>query len=180
MYLINKPPETIFIQFQQHTTSPAHVKTLTKPITAFNSIIHVPSPIILWHVSKCGIDAPLEKSTSNTLESHANDNCWSPQIRDKYGAPNKHRYKQANGGEPLSLSYWHEYNTLTCAATVWDLVGKSFVIQAVLNPPSDKPMAALRPAPPAPTTMASYVWSTIGYDDKFPACTVNRNHQFAS
>lgn len=52
----------------------------------------------------------------------------------------------------------------TCAATVCDLVGKSFVMHAVLNPLSDNPMAALKPAPPAPTTMASYVWSTSGYD----------------
>merc|ERR1719427_2050526 len=34
---------------------------------------------------------------------------------------------------------------------------------AVLNPSSTRPNAALRPAPPAPTTTASYVWSTTGY-----------------
>lgn len=43
-----------------------------------------------------------------------------------------------------------------CAATVWDLVGKSFVITAVLKPSCTKPKAARRPAPPAPTTTASY------------------------
>jgi hypothetical protein len=43
-----------------------------------------------------------------------------------------------------------------CAATVCDLVGNSFEIQAVLNPASERPNAALSPAPPAPTTMASY------------------------
>lgn len=46
-----------------------------------------------------------------------------------------------------------------CAATVWDLVGKSFEIQAVLKPASARPKAARRPAPPAPTTIASYSWS---------------------
>lgn len=48
-----------------------------------------------------------------------------------------------------------------CAATVCDLVGNSFVTQAVLKPASAQPMAALRPAPPAPTTRASYSWSTV-------------------
>ena len=43
----------------------------------------------------------------------------------------------------------------TCAATVCDLVGNSLVIHAVLNPSLAKPKAALRPAPPAPTTTAS-------------------------
>lgn len=43
----------------------------------------------------------------------------------------------------------------TWAATVWDLVGKSFVTQAVLNPASERPNAARKPAPPAPTTTAS-------------------------
>lgn len=46
---------------------------------------------------------------------------------------------------------------LTCAATVWERVGKSFVIHAVLNPASANPKDARRPAPPAPTTTASYV-----------------------
>jgi hypothetical protein len=43
-----------------------------------------------------------------------------------------------------------------CAATVWDRVGKSLVTHAVLKPASDRPMAALNPLPPAPTTTASY------------------------
>lgn len=51
------------------------------------------------------------------------------------------------------------------AATVCDLVGKSFDIHAVLKPASAKPNAARRPAPPAPTTMASYSWS---YDSSVP------------
>lgn len=44
----------------------------------------------------------------------------------------------------------------TCAATVWERVGNSFVTQATLNPASDNPKAARKPAPPAPTTIASY------------------------
>jgi hypothetical protein len=39
---------------------------------------------------------------------------------------------------------------------VWDLVGNNFEMQAVLNPASESPKAALKPAPPAPTTIASY------------------------
>jgi len=46
---------------------------------------------------------------------------------------------------------------------VWDLVGNNLVMQAVLNPYSTNPKAALSPAPPAPTTTASYVWSIIVY-----------------
>lgn len=50
-----------------------------------------------------------------------------------------------------------------CAATVWDLVGNSLVITAVLNPSCTRPKAARRPAPPAPTTTASYSWSITEY-----------------
>lgn len=64
----------------------------------------------------------------------------------------------------------------TCAATVCERVGNNFVMQAVFNPVkmsiskvgklkipfSVRPRAALNPAPPAPTTTASYVWSMIG------------------
>jgi len=46
-----------------------------------------------------------------------------------------------------------------CAATVWLLVGKSFEIQAVQKPYSASPNVARSPAPPAPTTIASYSWS---------------------
>jgi len=42
-------------------------------------------------------------------------------------------------------------------------VGKSLVTQAVLKPLLARPKAALRPAPPAPTTTASYWWSMMGY-----------------
>lgn len=58
---------------------------------------------------------------------------------------------------------WAHDKCCTCAATVWDLVGKSLVMQAVLKPASDRPNAALSPAPPAPTTTASNSWSTTGY-----------------
>jgi hypothetical protein len=49
-----------------------------------------------------------------------------------------------------------------CAATVWDRVGNSLLMHAVLKPASARPKAALRPAPPAPTTKASYSWSMMG------------------
>ena len=50
-----------------------------------------------------------------------------------------------------------------CAATVCERVGNSFEMHAVLNPSSTSPNAARSPAPPAPTTTASYVWSIIVY-----------------
>ena len=50
-----------------------------------------------------------------------------------------------------------------CAATVCDRVGNNFVMHAVFKPCSDRPIAARRPAPPAPTTTASYSWSMIVY-----------------
>ena len=48
-----------------------------------------------------------------------------------------------------------------CAAEVWLLVGKTFEMQAVFNPASLKPTAALKPEPPAPRTTTSYSWSII-------------------
>ena len=50
--------------------------------------------------------------------------------------------------------------TVTHFTTTTHLVGKSFVTTAVLNPCSLKPIPARNPAPPAPTTTASYSWST--------------------
>ena len=47
--------------------------------------------------------------------------------------------------------------------TVCDRVGNNFVMHAVFKPCSDRPIAARRPAPPAPTTTASYSWSMIVY-----------------
>src|SRR5260370_37852700 len=46
-----------------------------------------------------------------------------------------------------------------CAATVWLRVGNTFVIQAVVKPASTDPWVARKPAPPAPTTTTSNVWS---------------------
>ena len=74
--------------------------------------------------------------------------------------------------EPLTVSYMCQRQSSSvmfpsaalippCAATVWERVGKSFVTQAVLKPASAAPMAARKPAPPAPTTTTSYVWSTV-------------------
>jgi len=47
---------------------------------------------------------------------------------------------------------------------VCERVGNSLVMHAVLKPASAKPMVARSPAPPAPTTTASYAWSTTLYD----------------
>jgi hypothetical protein len=48
-----------------------------------------------------------------------------------------------------------------CAATVWERVGNTFVMQAVRRPACEQPTVARRPAPPAPTTTTSKVWSTM-------------------
>src|SRR5271169_6827589 len=45
------------------------------------------------------------------------------------------------------------------AATVWLRVGNTFVMQAVVRPASTAPWVARKPAPPAPTTTTSNVWS---------------------
>src|SRR5262249_7635998 len=50
-----------------------------------------------------------------------------------------------------------------CAATVWERVGKTLEMQAVLRPDWAQPTLARNPAPPAPTTTTSNVWSVIGY-----------------
>src|ERR1043166_6448905 len=49
------------------------------------------------------------------------------------------------------------------ASTVCERVGKTLVMQAVLRPASEQPSVARRPAPPAPTTTTSKVWSMKGY-----------------
>ncbi len=46
-----------------------------------------------------------------------------------------------------------------CAATVCERVGKTLVMQAVRRPCSAMPSVARRPAPPAPTTTTSNLWS---------------------
>ena len=45
------------------------------------------------------------------------------------------------------------------AATVWERVGKTLVMQAVFRPCSAMPRVARRPEPPAPTTTTSKLWS---------------------
>ena len=45
------------------------------------------------------------------------------------------------------------------AATVWLRVGKTLVMQAVLRPLAAHSSVARKPAPPAPTTTTSNVWS---------------------
>jgi hypothetical protein len=45
------------------------------------------------------------------------------------------------------------------AATVWLRVGNTFVMQAVAKPASTAPWVARKPAPPAPTTTTSNIWS---------------------
>src|SRR5260370_39545342 len=45
------------------------------------------------------------------------------------------------------------------AATVWLRVGNPIVMQAVVKPASTAPWVARKPAPPAPTTTTSNVWS---------------------
>ena len=49
-----------------------------------------------------------------------------------------------------------------CAATVWERVGKTLEMQAVRRPACEQPTVARRPAPPAPTTTTSKVWSVMG------------------
>jgi hypothetical protein len=49
-----------------------------------------------------------------------------------------------------------------CAATVWERVGNTLVMQAVRRPAWLQPTVARKPAPPAPTTTTSKVWSVIG------------------
>jgi hypothetical protein len=47
------------------------------------------------------------------------------------------------------------------AATVCERVGNTFVMHAVRNPAWEQPTVARSPAPPAPTTTTSKVWSTM-------------------
>ena len=98
-----------------------------------------------------------------------------PRLIPALGA-SRHMYWMASWSpsqsEPLMVSYACHLQSSSvmlpraalmppCAATVCERVGKSLVMHAVLRPCSDKPMAARRPAPPAPTTTASYSWSIM-------------------
>jgi hypothetical protein len=72
--------------------------------------------------------------------------------------------------EPFTVSYMCQRQSSSpmlpsealmppCAATVWLRVGNTLVMQAVVSPASARPSVARRPAPPAPITMTSCVWS---------------------
>ena len=52
----------------------------------------------------------------------------------------------------------HRPTMSTLAGSVYVVKGGSNTY-AALNPASHRPTVARRPAPPAPTTIASYVWS---------------------
>lgn len=114
---------------------------ISQPIRSLHCVVEMPPPVILLHVPQSGID---------------------PTLWTRWKLINKIQLKR--DGTSDEYIYMNLYACCyTCAATVWDLVGKSLVMQAVLNPASDRPKAALSPAPPAPTTRASNSWSTTGY-----------------
>lgn len=113
---------------------------VSEPIRSLHCVIEMPPPVILLHVPQSCIDPTLLARA--TLDKSANP----------------HSHNNVRQHVKRGQRRW-----CTCAATVWDLVGKSLVMQAVLKPASDRPKAALSPAPPAPTTTASNSWSTTGY-----------------
>jgi hypothetical protein len=51
---------------------------ITEPITTLHGVIEVPSPIILMHVAKSGIDTTLKNITSNILSKHSFNSKWQP------------------------------------------------------------------------------------------------------
>ena len=72
--------------------------------------------------------------------------------------------------DPLTVSYMCQRQSSSpmlpsaapmppCAATVWLRVGNTLVRHAVRRPAAPMPSVARSPAPPAPTTTTSYVWS---------------------
>ena len=78
---------------------------------------------------------------------------------EKYGVPFSRTeegkiYQRPFGG--MTKNYGNGTAQRTCAAEVWLLVGNTFEIQAVFNPASLNPTAALKPDPPAPKTTTSY------------------------
>src|SRR4249919_4081343 len=58
-----------------------------------------------------------------------------------------------------------------CAATVCERVGNTLVMHAVCRPFCARPKVARRPAPPAPTTIMSYLCSVMVYA-AFVGCEV--------
>jgi hypothetical protein len=105
-------------------------------------------------------NGPEVEITSSDLES---ENEWWTGCQQLWLKLNKKTLYYRRGGAVQDLLVSKEGLFLTCAATVCDRVGKSFVRHAVLNPASERPNAARKPAPPAPTTTASNSWSTTGY-----------------
>ena len=62
-------------------------------------------------------------------------------------------YQRPFGG--MTMDYGKGQAQRTCAATVCERVGNTFVMQAVRRPASEQPTTARKPAPPAPTTTTS-------------------------
>jgi hypothetical protein len=86
------------------------------------------------------------------------------------GIASRHMYSMASWSpsqsDPFTVSYMCQRQssspmlpsaapTPPCAATVWERVGKTLVMQAVFNPAAPMPKVARSPAPPAPTTTTS-------------------------
>ena len=80
---------------------------------------------------------------------------WSPSQSDPFTVSYMCQ-RQSSG--PMLPS---EAEMPPCAATVCERVGNTLVMQAVRRPACEQPTVARRPAPPAPTTTTSKVWSTI-------------------
>ena len=86
------------------------------------------------------------------------------------GTASRHMYSMASWSpsqsDPFTVSYMCQRQSSSpmlpsaapmppCAATVWERVGKTLVIQAVFRPEAPMPKVARSPAPPAPTTTTS-------------------------
>src|ERR1700730_4553351 len=103
----------------------------------------------------------------------------TPQCSSSYTAAGalRQRYSIESGSpsqsDPLTVSYMCHLQssgpmlpsaaaTPPCAATVCERVENTLVMQAVRSPACEQPTVARSPAPPAPTTTTSNVWSVIG------------------
>src|ERR1043165_720872 len=107
-----------------------------------------------------------------------------PQCSSSYTAAGalRHMYSivswSPSQSAPLTVSYMCQRQSSSpmlpseaamppCAATVCERVGKTLVMQAVLRPASLQPSVARSPAPAAPPTPTSKVWSMKGYGPPF-------------
>src|SRR5690606_16822283 len=94
------------------------------------------------------------------------------------GTASRHMYSMASWSpsqsDPLTVSYICQRQSSgpmlpsaaempPCAATVCERVGNTLVMQAVFRPLWARPNVARSPAPPAPTTIMSYLCSVILY-----------------